>query len=414
MFKKVKLKLTIINITVVGIVLLLFFSVIFLSMKQNTQIQSEQLLRSVAVTVGSRRADQHPNQPFQMKHWGNLFYVTYDSYGKLIDQSAELPVSTEELDTLLNKVFQQSSDKGLINLGSDTFRFLINSSPNKREISVVFISTQPEKETLRRLGTILISIGLAGLAVVFLSSLFLADRALIPIKKSWERQKSFVADASHELRSPLTVMQTNLELVMGNKEETVESQEKWLENIRIENKRMTKLVNDLLLLARADSDQQLMEKAYFPLNEIVKEAVELFKPIAERKNIKLELEHVEDINFFGDESRLKQLIVILIDNALKYTPPGGQAAVSLKKHDSHVELFVTDTGEGIEKEHLNKIFERFYRVDKARSRESGGTGLGLSIAAWIVKEHKGSISVISTPDKGSTFKVQLPAILHRT
>lgn len=414
MFKRVKLKLTVINITVVGIILLLSFSVIYITMKQNTEKQSEKLLRSVAVAIGVRRLDQRSNLPLQMKHWGNYFYVKYDSYGKLIDQSAELPVTAEELTAMLNDVLQQASDKGLIKLGSDTFRFLRSFPPTFRDVTVVFISTQPEKETLRRLGTILVSISLAGLFVVFLSSLFLADRALIPIKKSWERQKNFVADASHELRSPLAVMQTNLELVMGNKEETVESQTKWLENLQTENRRMAKLVNDLLLLARADSDQQLMDKKLFPLDETVKEAVASLKPVAARKNIQLELKQDDRIDFFGDEDRLKQLTVILIDNALKYTSSGGHAAVSLRKHDSHVELFVTDNGEGIDSKHLDKIFERFYRVDKARSRDCGGTGLGLSIADWIAKEHKGSITVSSTPGKGSTFKVQFPIALHKT
>jgi signal transduction histidine kinase len=129
--------------------------------------------------------------------------------------------------------------------------------------------------------------------------------------------------------------------------------------------------------------------------------------------IQLELKQADEIEFFGDESKLKQLTLILIDNAVKYTPPGGHAAVGLIKQDSHMALLVTDTGDGIESEHIDKIFERFYRVDKARSRDDGGTGLGLAIADWIVRVHKGTISVSSTPGKGSTFNVQLPIVLHR-
>jgi signal transduction histidine kinase len=314
---------------------------------------------------------------------------------------------------MLTEVFHHDDDMGLIRLGSDTFRNLRSFPPGFRNVTVVFQNTQPEREMLKRLGTILLSISLAGLAVVFVSSLFLADRALIPIKKSWENQKNFVADASHELRSPLAVMQTNLELVMGNKEDTVESQTKWLENIQAENRRMTKLVDDLLLLARADSNQQLMDKCIFSLHETVKDAVASYVPLAAKKNIQLELKQAEEIDFLGDEGRLKRLVVILIDNAIKYTPSGGQAGVILRKMDSHVELLVSDTGVGIEYEYLDKIFERFYRVDKARSRESGGTGLGLAIADWIVKEHKGTISVSSVPGRGSTFKVQLPIVLLR-
>jgi signal transduction histidine kinase len=271
---------------------------------------------------------------------------------------------------------------------------------------------QSEYETLARLRIIIVFTGLAGLCVVFVSSLFLADRALIPIKKSWDRQKSFVADASHELRSPLAVIETNLELVLDNGDETVESQMKWLENIQTENRRMSKLVSDLLFLARADSDQQMFEKRFFPLNEALMEAVISMQPLANKKNITLQ-SHINPVQeYFGDEARIKQLAVILIDNAIKYTQPDGYVQVDLNQHDNYFEIIVADNGEGMAKEHLDKIFERFYRVDKARSREGGGTGLGLSIADWIVNGHRGSIAVSSTPGKGSTFKVTLPNILN--
>ena len=417
MFNKVKLKLIVINIVVVGIILLFFFPSIYILMKQNTQRQSEQQLRTFAIDV--RRMGVRSLLPSQARYMGDLYfmgdyyYVKYGLDGSIIDKSTNLPVSAEELNTMQNAIFKQDSDTGLVKLKSDTFRFLKSFPPNLRYVTVVFLNIRPEKEMLGRLGTSLVSIGLVGLVVVFVSSLFLADRALIPIKKSWERQKSFVADASHELRSPLAVMQTSLELVMGNKEETVESQTKWLENIQTENGRMTKLVNDLLLLARVDSDQQLMDKSIFALHETVKDAVLSYEPVAAKKNIQLELKLEDEINFFGDENRIKQLAVILIDNAIKYTPSGGYAAVSLKKQDNHIELLVSDTGEGIDSAQLDRIFERFYRIDKARSRDNGGTGLGLSIADWIVKEHKGSISVTSAPGNGSTFKVQLPVILQK-
>lgn len=418
MFKRVKLKLILINIAVVGVILLLFFSGIYLLMKQSTERQSEQLLHSIAIEV--KMQGVRSNQPSRIKRpgtpylMGDYYYVRIASDGSILDQSPEFPVSETEFSSMLNDIFQRESDKGTIKLESDTYRFLKNFPPDLRDITVVFISIRPEKEILRRLGATLVSIGLAGLIIVFISSLFLADRALIPIKKSWDRQKNFVADASHELRSPLSVMQTSLELVMGNKEETVESQTKWLENIQTENKRMTKLVNDLLLLARADSDQQLIYKTLFPLHMIIQNAFESFEPVAYKKAIKLELKLENEVDFFGDENRLKQLVVILIDNAIKYTPSGGCVSVILNKRDNNVELLVLDTGEGIESEHLGKIFERFYRIDKARSRESGGTGLGLSIADWIAKEHKGTITVSSTPGKGSTFKVQLPIILQKS
>jgi signal transduction histidine kinase len=231
---------------------------------------------------------------------------------------------------------------------------------------------------------------------------------LIPIKKSWQKQQDFVADASHELRTPLAVIQTNIELVRGNPKDSVESQTKWLENIQHETGRMSKLVEDLLFLARADSEQLPLEMMDFNLSFTLLSTLSSFEVMAKNRGIKLESTVQDHILFYGDENRLKQLIVILIDNALKHTPAGGKISIRLINSGPSVELSVSDTGEGIEHEHLERIFERFYRVDKARSKMTGGTGLGLSIADWITKVHHGRITVTSQVGKGTTFVVNLP------
>lgn len=410
MFKNLRLKLTLINISVVGIILLLFFTGVYIFMKKAVNTQSEQLMYAV---ISDKRPPVLNRFPLQQRHWANLFYARVDDSGNIIFVSPNLPVTEDELGQLIQNAQQAADDKGFEKVKLETFRYLKAYRSFNHEWTIVFLSTQPENETLGRLKAILFFIGLTGLIVVFVCSLFLADRALIPIRKSWDRQKNFVADASHELRSPLAVIQTNLELVLGNTDESVESQSKWLENIQTENKRMTKLVNDLLFLARADSNQQMMEKRFFELHRTIREVINIFEPIAARKKIKLEFETDSEIDFWGDEARIKQLAVILIDNAIKYTPSGGQVKLQLKSDDGHTEIIVSDTGEGIAQEHIGRIFERFYRVDKARSRESGGTGLGLSIADWIVKEHRGIINVASIPGKGTSFKVILPKVLPK-
>ncbi len=412
MFRSVRLKLTIINISVVGVILLVFLSGIYILMKQDLMRQSEQVMHTVAVESRFRPPRRFPALS---RNWANCFYVRIDKNGGLQEASTNIPITEEEQTILLQSLLSQPGEnEGIARSGDESFRFLKTASPGDKDvITVVFMNTQPERETLARLKTVLIVIGLGGIIIVFVSSLFLAGRALIPIKKSWERQKSFVADASHELRSPLAVIETNLELVLGNGEETVESQKKWLFNILAENRRMSKLVSDLLFLARADSNQQMFEKRFFPLRDVLMEAVISLQPLASKKSMALKADINQSQDFFGDEARIKQLAVILIDNAIKYTPQGGFVQVGLGIHETSVEITVTDNGEGIAKEHLDKIFERFYRVDKARSRESGGTGLGLSIADWIVKGHRGSITVSSMPGKGTTFKIALPKVLNR-
>jgi signal transduction histidine kinase len=231
---------------------------------------------------------------------------------------------------------------------------------------------------------------------------------MAPIKKSWQRQQDFVADASHELRTPLTVVQVNLELVKGNPDETVASQSKWLDYSLIETERMSKLVGDLLFLARADSQQQTLEMKQFSLDTAMSGVIDSFRTLAETSGILLETSLDSDVTYWGDEFRIKQLLVILLDNALKYTPSGGKVTIGLQKIDSSAEITVSDNGEGIEAEHLSKIFERFYRVDKARSHQKEGTGLGLAIADWIIKSHRGQVEVSSSPGKGTSFVIRLP------
>ncbi len=411
MFRKLRLKLTLVNIAVVGVILLLFLSGIYIFMSRELEKQSYQFMMNTAMQ--SRNPDRPDSARNEFGNWSNCFFIRVNSTGIIINQSQQLPVSEDDLIVLLEQAQSAVTDKGLIKINSGDFRYQIIHPPSQGDQVYVFLNMQYDNAILLRLQAVLISIGLSGLIIVFFVSIFLADRALIPINQAWERQRNFTADASHELRSPLTVIQTNLEVVIGNKEESVESQLKWLENIQTENKRMAKLVSDLLFLARADSDQQLVDRKFFPISEALEEVVSIYKPIAEKKEIIFHSAIIPKIEYFGDESRIKQLVVILIDNAIKYTNPDGHVKLELNANDSQLDIVVSDDGEGIEEEHLDKIFERFYRVDKARSRESGGTGLGLSIADWIVKGHRGTINVSSLKDNGTTFRITLPRLLPR-
>jgi len=245
------------------------------------------------------------------------------------------------------------------------------------------------------------------IVLVAIGSWLLSKVAIRPIQKAWQQQLDFTADASHELRTPITVIQTNLDLVMDNGDETVGSQMKWLKNIEAENKRMTKLVEDLLTLSRADTDQQMLEKEMFMLDEAISETLMPFEPVAKEKNIKLGMSADNQMAFCGDRKRIKQLCVILLDNALSYTD-SGIVKMALTQSEREITITVSDTGQGIETEHISKIFDRFYRVPKTRSLNQDGSGLGLAIAKWIVQEHEGTIHVTSTIDIGTSFVVHLP------
>lgn len=246
------------------------------------------------------------------------------------------------------------------------------------------------------------------LLLVFAASYIISKFALLPIKRSWQRQLDFTADASHELRTPLTVIKTNLEIVLDSPDESVESQLTWLQNIEEEHTRMTKLVDNLLTLSRADTGEQTLFTSNFLIDEKIQTVVDTFKPVCQQKEIELNYNIKSNLSFWGDEGRISQLVVILLDNAVQYSEVGGTITVALEKKEKELELTVKDTGIGIGQNEIEKIFRRFYRVADTRQRNPNGSGLGLSIAKWIVEQHNGRIQVKSKPDEGTIFIIKLP------
>jgi len=228
------------------------------------------------------------------------------------------------------------------------------------------------------------------------------DHMIERLDKTFQSQKNFIADASHELRSPLTVMKGNLDLLKRNLSD--QDREESLRAIEAETKRMAEIVNDLLFLAEIESGQP-GRREMVSLKDILLGELERFQPVV--KEHRLAAGRLEDLHVMGDSQRLRRMLGNLIDNAIKYTPPGGRITLSLSREDNWAKLEVSDNGIGIAPEHLAHIFDRFYRVDKARSRTSGGTGLGLAIVKGIAEQHGGRVTVTSEPGRGSTFTVWL-------
>ena len=229
------------------------------------------------------------------------------------------------------------------------------------------------------------------------------NQSLERLDKQFQNQQRLLADVSHELRTPLTAIRGNVDLMdrMG------EGDPLSLESIRIEVDRMTRLVGDLTLLARADAGGLPLEKKQIELDNLLFEVYRQFSMI--EKPVDVSITAVDQVYVMGDPDRLKQLFINLIDNAIKYTPNGGQVDLSLAKLDGWAQFEVRDTGLGIPAEDLPHIFDRFYRVDKGRARTQGGSGLGLSIAKWVAKAHGGDIQVESEVGVGTIFTLRLPA-----
>lgn len=268
--------------------------------------------------------------------------------------------------------------------------------------SFIFLNPEGELSIKRWIVTIIV-----GITMVLIGSLILSKIAIAPIKRAWQKQLDFTADASHELRTPLAVIRTNLELIMDCKEESVESQMKWLKNIDAESQRMTKLIDDLLTLSRADTNRQEFEQNEFPLEQAVNEAVMTFEGVAKQKGICLHMQMNKKILFYGDRKRIKQMLIILLDNAIWYSG-ASDITVSVIQNKRHIEINVHDNGCGIEKEHLEHLFDRFYRVEETRNRNPDGAGLGLSIAKWIVEGHGGKILVKSALGEETEFRITFP------
>jgi heavy metal sensor kinase len=229
------------------------------------------------------------------------------------------------------------------------------------------------------------------------------------LDEAFRRQRQFTADASHELRTPLTVIKGQTEVALQRDRDPQDYREV-LGAVNSEVDRMIRLVGSLLTLARADSGQVPIARERIDLGQIVSDAVEQMRPAAAAKNVALTAKAGPPIPFLGDEDLLLQLVLNLLDNAVKYTPSGGSITAAWAIGDGpprRALIRVSDTGAGIAAEHLPRIFDRFYRVDQSRNQASGGSGLGLSISRWIAEAHGGTLTVESTPGGGSTFTVRL-------
>ena len=224
---------------------------------------------------------------------------------------------------------------------------------------------------------------------------------------SFEEMRGFVADASHELRTPLAIIRGEADVALSDDREAAEYRDA-LVIIQDEAKRVSRIVDDMMALARADAGQRQLRVEEFYLNDLIEECCKAATVLTVAKNVSLSAIPMPDISFRGDQDLLRRMLMNLLDNAIKYTPDGGSVSVAVECAQDMVRLRVTDTGIGIAAGHLERVFDRFYRVDKSRTRADGGTGLGLAIAKWVAEAHNGSIELSSQPGQGSTFTVLLP------
>jgi signal transduction histidine kinase len=264
------------------------------------------------------------------------------------------------------------------------------------------------QQTIGRLVLLLLPLGLGGLGAALFGGLYMAGRAMRPARESFEKQRAFVADASHELKTPLTLIRADAEMVLY-REHLNQEDRKLVEHALAETDRMGAILSDLLLVARLDAGEADVATKPFDLVSVLSEEAERFGVRAAAKEIQLEVRVPGELPVRGDPKRTGQILAVLLENAVRFAPPGGSIAVSGRLQDRWVEASVTDTGPGISQEHLPRVFDRFYRAEASRTRGKGvGTGLGLAIARDLARAQGGDLVAESARDGGALFRLRLP------
>jgi signal transduction histidine kinase len=399
MFKSTRIRLTAWYVGALALFLLALCVAVFQLEERQLRTNVDHGLRVTATRVQAT-VDKHGVQKALDTYYGASYTIAWsDGSGAPAGDNGSPPANR----TSVLAAIHNGTDLRTIERKGVTQR--IYSVPIRHTTTVLVVqvarSLEPEEDALHGLlRNMLLGVAVC-VAFAAVGGWFLAGKSLAPVAAAFERQQTFVADASHELRTPLAVIRANAEFLQQEQPESEEAAE-----ILAETDRLTSLVDALLALARGQGGASAERR--LDLGELVTASAQAMQPLAGERKVALDVSAAEGLDVRGNPDQLHQLVVILVDNALRYTPEGGQVTVDARRVDGSAVVAVSDSGIGIDPDALDHVFERFYRADEARTRAFGGSGLGLSIAEQLVTGHGGRISAESTPGRGSTFTVSLP------
>lgn len=385
--------------SILTLVFLIIFAIVFISTAAKAQQQLNMTLNDVMHIPNHKISIHDPLHASSIS-------VELNHEGDILGILSLVKINTQTLTETLEKIACSADYEGTVNMDGNRFAYLKKNMPFG--FKIVLVSRAMYDATIKNLLITFIFVIFFSLGILFLISWLFANKAIKPVKVAFEQQKQFVADASHELKTPLTIINTNLDLICSNGSEAVDKQHKWIGYIYEQIDRMSKLINEMLMLAHVDEHERILSKVNF--SDLLNDALLYFEVALYERDINLKQDICEDIYVSGDPISLEKLIYILLENALKYSPRGKEVCVQLTYKKSKLLLKVRNTGVGIPKEHLGKIFDRFYRVDSARTQKNGGYGLGLAIAKAIVNQHNGHIWAESAYESYTEFMVELPTI----
>lgn len=406
MIQKLRRKFVIINMILVSSILITVFILVgFTNYSRQQREFLDILTRAMSETNRSNMPKVEIGNPKTDNNFkpSTTFWVALDSNDVIINTKTDnVTITGENLNTAIDFAINSSINKGYIR--SLNLYFLKKATLEGSRI--VFLDVQMQMQSFHNLIFTLCIFFTFGLLAFFLISIYLARWSVKPVEEAWDRQRQFIADASHELKTPLTVILANAGIILNHKNDTIESQEKWILFIRDEAERMKKLVEDMLFLAKSDASKLPALKCELNLSDLIWSTSLPFESIAFEHGLVLESEITPDIKMLGNEKEIKQLIGIMLDNACKYASKGA-VTIRLDKTD-RIHLSIHNCGGSITEEQKKHLFERFYRTDESRDRKAGGYGLGLAIAKSIVDHHQGKIIVKSSENKGTTFELYFP------
>lgn len=396
-----KLRKKIIAINVISVCIVFFVAEILMFAIGFNRLSDERSTRISAAFEFDYEKDQ-----FDSNHMFEdiILVVRDDATGNTVYRGIgnEVSVDNETLDQYVDKAVSSKADNGWLLLWRVKY-----DKQTQNGVTKVVISNS----SLRGRGNapyLIISGGtlLLGIGCYLVISWMLARVALAPVEESWSKQRQFVADASHELKTPLSVIMANTEIIASHQDETVASQMKWIENTRAESKRMADLVADLLFLAKHDDGLQVQKEAV-NLSDCIETSALGYDAVFYENGKEFRYDITPDIKAYGNEGQVKQLVTILLDNANKYSTGQGNINLTLTSNGKKAVLTVANDSDELTEENLEHLFDRFYTVDKSRNTDKGGNGLGLSIAKTICQSHGGDLNVEYANGR-TTFTAELP------
>lgn len=332
--------------------------------------------------------------PFETRY----FTVTVDENGEVTDCDLDRIAAVDE--ETAEEYTQTAQQKNKTTGFQGIYRYRVTETEDGAKY--VFLDCRREISNFRTVLVTMISVSLLGLAAVFVLVVIFSRMVFRPVEESIQKQKRFITDASHELKTPLTIIDANTEVM---EMESGESQ--WTKSTRKQIQRLSGLVQQLVTLSRLDEEKGLEEKCEFNLSEAVSECVQPYESLAQTREKNLTLNIEEDITYTGDERSIRQLAGILMDNAVKYSSENGNITLTLKKKGKKIFLEVYNDADDLPQGKLDVLFERFYRLDSSRNSGTGGSGIGLSVAKAIVQAHKGKITAENKNGRGLTITVIL-------